>query len=92
VVSLATTEGGTGVKMLMNLKTAFVRANIRQYEAARRLAITDTRLSRVVCGRVEATTKEKEALSKMLNVSVAHLFEDDADNLGRALRNESQRR
>jgi hypothetical protein len=71
---------GSKDDMLIGLKMALMRQGILQYEAARTLRITDTRLSRIICGRLEATDEEKQQLSKMLQTPVEELFADAPPN------------
>lgn len=64
--------------MLLALKTALMRRGIRQYDAARLLGITDTRMSRIICGRLEATDDEKKRLAQLLQTPIEELFADAA--------------
>lgn len=67
--------------MLLALKMALMRRGVRQYDAARVLGITDTRMSRIICGRLEPTDDEKKRLAQLLQTPVEELFADadDAD-------------
>ncbi len=68
--------------MLIALKTALLRHGIRQYDAARFLGITDTRLSRIICGRLEATDDEKRRLAQLLQIPSEELFVDASPHSG----------
>ena len=68
--------------MLLALKMALMRRGLRQYDAARLLGITDTRMSRIICGRLEATEEEKKRLAHLLQTPVQELFPDAAPNAG----------
>lgn len=61
--------------MRVNLKAALLRCRIRQYEAANKLGITDTRLSRIVCGRLEPTDEEKRKLASLVREPIEKLFD-----------------
>ena len=60
--------------MLLALKMALMGRGVRQYDAARLLGITDTRMSRITCGRLEATDEEKKRLAQLLQTPVEELF------------------
>jgi len=62
--------------MLHNVKAALSERRITQYEAAHRIGVSDTRLSRIVRGRIEATTEEKRKLSQLLGLPIEFLFSD----------------
>ena len=64
--------------MLHNIKAALAEHRITQYEAAQRLGISDTRLSRIVRGRIEATTEEKRKLAQLLELPIQFLFSGPA--------------
>lgn len=80
--------------MLHNVKAALAERRITQYEAAQRLGVSDTRLSRIVRGRIEATTEEKRKLSQLLELPIDFLFSGLAPVAARvgARRGESPRR
>jgi transcriptional regulator with XRE-family HTH domain len=60
--------------MLVLLKLALLRRGERQYELASRLGIGETRLSRIVRGRVEATPEERARIAEALGVPERELF------------------
>jgi transcriptional regulator with XRE-family HTH domain len=60
--------------MLVALKTAFLRAHLNQYEVARQIGRSETRVSRIVQGRLEATDTEKRAFARLLNAPISELF------------------
>lgn len=68
--------------MLLALKMALMRRGVRQYDAARLLGITDTRMSRIICGRLAATDDEKKRLAQLLETPVEELFADVAPEAG----------
>ncbi len=68
--------------MLLALKMALMRRGVHQYDAARLLGITDTRMSRIICGRLEATDDEKKRLSQLLQTPIEELFADAASDAG----------
>lgn len=59
---------------LLELKMALLRTGVPQFEAARRIGISETRLSRILCGRIEATPSEQSALATLVGGSVERLF------------------
>jgi transcriptional regulator with XRE-family HTH domain len=65
--------------MNLSLKLALIKARLPQYEAARRLQMTETRLSRIVCGRLAPTPGERAGLAHLLGVSEPELFPGGAD-------------
>ncbi|WP_438029713.1 helix-turn-helix domain-containing protein [Sorangium sp. So ce233] len=68
--------------MLLALKMALMRRGVRQYDAARLLGITETRLSLIMCGRLEATEDEKKRLAQLLQTRVEDLFADADPDAG----------
>ncbi|WP_437310753.1 helix-turn-helix domain-containing protein [Sorangium sp. So ce388] len=68
--------------MLLALKMALMHRGVRQYDAARLLGITETRLSRIMCGRLEATEDEKKRLAQLLQTRVEDLFADADPDAG----------
>jgi plasmid maintenance system antidote protein VapI len=70
--------------VLLALKMALMRRGGRQYDAARLLGITDTRMSRIICGRLEATDEEKKRLAQLLQTPVEELFADAKPDAGGA--------
>lgn len=67
--------------MNTKLKLAFIASGITQYEAARALGASETRVSRIVQGRVAPTEAEKGRLAEVLARSVEELF-GETDELG----------
>lgn len=68
--------------MLLALKMALMRRGVRQYDAARLLGITETRLSRIMCGRLEATEDEKRKLARLLQTPTEELFDGTKPHAG----------
>jgi plasmid maintenance system antidote protein VapI len=66
--------------VLLVLKMALMRRGVRQYDAARLLGITDTRMSRIICGRLKATEEEKKRLAQLLQMPAEELFADREPN------------
>jgi len=66
---------------LHRIKQVLGERRLTQYEAARAIGISETRLSRVVRGRIEATPQEKGALARLLGTTVEDLFPADAGPL-----------
>jgi transcriptional regulator with XRE-family HTH domain len=62
--------------MLHHIREALVERRMTQFEAAARIGVSDTRLSRIIRERLEATDEEKRNLSKLLALPVEHLFGD----------------
>ena len=60
--------------MKPSLKLALVKDGRRQYEIARQARMTETRLSRLACGRAEPTEQEKLRLAEALGLDVPELF------------------
>ena len=58
----------------ITLKVALLRHGTPQYELARQLRITETRMSRIACGRLAPTPEEAAKLSEILGVPVDELF------------------
>ncbi len=61
--------------MLRKLKAALQEKRLHQYELARQIGITDTRLSRIIVERVTATDDEKNAIARALRMPALELFE-----------------
>lgn len=55
--------------MTTKLKLLLFRSGFHQYEVARRLGCTETRVSRLARGRVSPTQEECELLAGILGVS-----------------------
>lgn len=68
--------GNEGTKSGLNLplKLAIVASRIAQGEIAQRSGIRETRLSKIVTKRVDATEQEMHAIARVLGKSVADLF------------------
>ena len=60
--------------MQETLKMALLRRGQPQYELASRLGIGETRLSRIVRGRVQATAEERLQIADALGVAEKDLF------------------
>jgi transcriptional regulator with XRE-family HTH domain len=60
--------------MANRLKLAIISAHARQYEVAQRAQMTETRLSRLVTGREQATADERKRLADALGVPENVLF------------------
>jgi transcriptional regulator with XRE-family HTH domain len=60
--------------MMVLLKLALLRSGEAQYELASRLGIGETRLSRIVRGRVRPTPEERKGIAEELGVPEADLF------------------
>lgn len=60
------------------LKDAVFKLGRHQYEVAREVGISETRLSRLVQGRAEPTVGERTRLAKVLGVDETDLFEGAA--------------
>ena len=60
--------------MNQELKLALLRDRRPQYVVAREAAISETRLSRIVTGRIEPTEAEKSCLARVLTRDVGDLF------------------
>ncbi len=60
---------------LFNLKLALLEVGLTQYEAARRLEMSETRLSRIMCGRIKATPEERRELARLVGKKSAALFQ-----------------
>jgi len=57
------------------LKLALLQAGKPAYLVAQEADMNETRLSRIVQGRLKATLKEQRALSRLLGVPVDRLFQ-----------------
>jgi transcriptional regulator with XRE-family HTH domain len=60
--------------MNMRLKMALVGAGDRQFVLAARIGMSETRLSRIVRGRVEPTTDERKRIADALGLTEEELF------------------
>lgn len=67
---------------LHKLKLALLRAEIAQFDAARRLSLSETRLSRIIRGRVQATPSEAKAIATLVGGRVEELFPRSASAKG----------
>jgi len=61
---------------VVRLKLALFSLGQTQYQLAARTGMSETRLSRIVRGRVEPTAEEKKRLAEAVGVSVTELFEE----------------
>ncbi|HMI82554.1 MAG TPA: helix-turn-helix transcriptional regulator [Polyangiaceae bacterium] len=59
---------------LIELKLAILRCGIRQYDLAARVGMDETRLSRIVCRRIEPTAEESKLLATALGADERQLF------------------
>jgi hypothetical protein len=66
-----------GFDMNIHLKLAIVASQKPAYHIAAELGITDTRLSKIIYGRLEPKVEEKKKLSNILEKSQKELFPDD---------------
>lgn len=64
--------------MLSALKHAILHSGRRQYDLAAAARISETRLSRLVTGRLEATAEERRRLSLALGESEEVLFPEES--------------
>jgi plasmid maintenance system antidote protein VapI len=56
------------------LKLAIIESRAAQYTVAALAEINETRLSRIILGRIEATDAEKARLARVLGLTVDELF------------------
>ena len=59
---------------MVALRIALIEARIHQYELARRSGISETKLSRILCGRREPTAEERRVLASVLGKPESALF------------------
>jgi transcriptional regulator with XRE-family HTH domain len=62
------------MKKLLKLKV--LELGIPQYELARELGLSETRLSRIIRGRLDPTADEREKIARCLHTSVKELFDE----------------
>lgn len=60
--------------MNYNLKVALHKEGLAQHVAARAIGVNETRLSRIVNGRLVPSVQEKRALARLLKTSEQTLF------------------
>ena len=60
--------------IMVALRIALIEARIHQYELARRSGISETNLSRILCGRREPTAEERHTLACALGKPESVLF------------------
>lgn len=60
--------------MATQLKRHLIEKSERQYELAQRTGLTETRLSRIACGRAEPTKDERAKLAGALGVAERDIF------------------
>jgi transcriptional regulator with XRE-family HTH domain len=60
--------------MLKELRVALLCAGMPQYEVARRAEMTETRLSRIACGRTKPTSEEAIRIARVLDKTVGEIF------------------
>jgi len=71
---IAATGGAT---MNTKLKLKLLELRIPQYAVARQLGQTETRFSRIVCGRIEPTPDECRSIAALLQLNVHELFDQE---------------
>ena len=64
------------------LTIAVIRSGIRQYVLAARTGLSETRVSRLVCGRSQPTADERRRLAEALGIEEAMLFEGEGEGEG----------
>lgn len=55
--------------MNSRLKLALLECGVPQYVIAQRMGVSETRLSRIIRGRAQATREERKSLSELLGVA-----------------------
>jgi transcriptional regulator with XRE-family HTH domain len=70
--------------MINPLKLALVRTGRCQYDIAREIGMSETRLSRLATGREVPSADEAEALARLLGRSVDDLFGEGHGERGAA--------
>ena len=60
--------------MNLRLKTRIIEKGIRQYDVAQQVRMTETRLSRVITGRIDPTPEEEIKIADALGVPREELF------------------
>ena len=65
-------------RMNENLKIALLRIGLPQYAIAQSLGWSESRLSRIVSGRVRPTSQEQDSVAEQLGVPRDQLFSDDS--------------
>ena len=63
--------------MATQLKKLLIERGERQYTVAQRASLTETRLSRIACGRAEATPDERKRIAVALGLKVAQIFDTE---------------
>jgi len=66
----------------VSLKLAILRDGRKQYQIAAATGITETRLSRILFGRIIATTVERVRIASVLNADVHALFPSNPPSIG----------
>ena len=64
--------------MLLKLKMTIIRSGRRQYEVARAAGMPETRLSRIILGRIRPTSEERRRIAESLGVRDGEIFDDPA--------------
>ena len=67
------------MKRNLRIIAALEKRGIHQYELASKCGLSETRLSRIIRGREQATTEEQLRIAAALNVRVSDLFPADAE-------------
>jgi transcriptional regulator with XRE-family HTH domain len=62
--------------MNIKLKLALIQSGRSQFEVAQQLGISETRLSRLVRGRLPPSDDEAKRIARILRVSPTQLFPD----------------
>ncbi len=61
-----------------NLKITLLRTGLPQYALAQSLGWSESRLSRIVSGRIQPTAQERDSIAEQLGVPRDQLFPDDS--------------
>ena len=64
--------------MNRQLKIALMESSLPAYQIAQRIGISDSALSRIVCGRRVATPQERQRLAKLLGHREDELFQESS--------------
>ena len=68
----------------LELKMAILRSGLTQLDIVDKSRVdrlTEPRISKIVCGRGEATEPERAELARILGSTVAELFTEDAERV-----------
>ena len=61
--------------MLLKLKMAILNSGRHQYEVAHDAGIPETRLSRIILGRVDPSAEERRCIARALRATERDLFD-----------------